>query len=140
MYSQLFKIKPTEEIIQTLLECLCLCNINDNTEFTIEKLETNNCIDNFKLIENSLKIFYIPCKAKMYLGKYEYKNIITVSRQLLKTIDYTIYSKEKYSNKKKYLIYTLGKIEDKSNNTSTNLESTIKDSSTPENTIYTVNF
>ena len=38
MYSQLFKIKPTEEIIQTLLECLCLCNINDNTEFTIDNI------------------------------------------------------------------------------------------------------
>jgi len=140
MYSQLFKIKPTEEIIQTLLECLCLCDINDNTEFTIEKLETNNCIGKFKLIENALKIFYIPCKAKMYLGKYEYKNIITVSRQLLKTINYTIYSKEKYSNKKKYLIYKLEKVRDKNNNLVNNLESTSGESSTPENTIYTVNF
>ena len=67
----------------------------------------------------------------MYLGKYEYKNIITVSRQLLKTIDYTIYSKEKYSNKKKYLIYKLEKVRDKNNNLVNNLESTSGESSTP---------
>tara|TARA_B110000285_G_C14830281_1_gene470536 strand:- start:24 stop:452 length:429 start_codon:yes stop_codon:yes gene_type:complete len=142
MYSQLFKIKPSEEIIKTLLECMCISDINDNTEFTIEKLETIKCIDNFKLFELALKKIYIPCKVKMYLGKYEYKNIITVFRQLLKTIGYTIFSKEKYSKKQKYLIYKLGKIEDKkhNNNTSTHLEPNIRDSSAPENTIYTVDF
>ena len=113
MYNQLFKTKPTEEIIKKILNCFCLSNIEDNSEFTIIQLESNDTMNNYRMIEDEIKIFYIPCKAKLYFGKYEYKNIITVTRQVLKTVNYTITSKEKYSNKKKYLIYKLISLDEK---------------------------
>jgi hypothetical protein len=138
MYNQLFKIKPSDEIINKILICLSLENLDDNTEFTIEKLELNNVISKYKLIDEEIKRFYIPCKAKLYLSKYEYKNMITVFRQILKTIHYTINGREKYSNKKKFLIYKLCKIEDKNNE-----ESSILTENSVLNTInnkYIVNF
>ena len=51
MYNQLFKIKPTEELINKILNCLSLDNLNDNSEFTIEKLESGNVISKYKLID-----------------------------------------------------------------------------------------
>ena len=113
MYNQLFKTKPTEEIINKILNCFGLSNLEDKGEFTIQQLETIDTIDTYKIIEEELKKFYIPCKSKLYFGKYEYKNIITVGRQILKTANYTITSKEKYSNKKKFLIYNLISLDDK---------------------------
>jgi len=103
MYNQLFKTRPTEAIINKILTCFGLTNLEDKSEFTILQLETNNTMDNYKLIEEEIKKFYIPCKGKIYFDKYEYKNIITVGRQILKTVNYTITTKEKYSNKKKFL-------------------------------------
>ena len=113
MYNQLFKTKPTNEIINKILFCFGLSNLEDRSEFTIQQLETNNTMDNYKSIEEEIKKNYIPCKAKRYFGKYEYKNIITIGRQFLKTVNYTITSKEKYSNKKKYLIYKLISLDEK---------------------------
>ena len=118
MYNQLFKIKPTDEIINKILLCFGLTNLEDKSEFTIQQLETNNTMDNYKIIEEEVKKFYIPFKGKLYFGKYEYKNIITIGRQILKTVNYTITSKEKYSNKKKYLIYKLISLAEKKKNIS----------------------
>tara|TARA_B110001469_G_C9443554_1_gene224490 strand:- start:238 stop:630 length:393 start_codon:yes stop_codon:yes gene_type:complete len=113
MYNQLFKTKPTEEIVNLILNCFGLSNVEDSGEFTIQQLETIQTIDTYKFIEEEIKKYYIPCKAKLYFGKYEYKNIITICRQILKTVNYTIISKEKYCNKKKYLIYKLISLDEK---------------------------
>ena len=96
--------------------CFGLTNIEDKGEFTIQQLETIKTIDKYKLIELEIKGFYIPCKAKLYFGKYEYKNIITIGRQVLKTVNYTIVTKEKYNNKKKFLIYKLISLDEKNKN------------------------
>jgi len=116
MYNQLFKTKPTEEIIGKILTCFGLTNLEDESEFTIQQLENIKTMDNYKLIEEEIKGFYIPCKAKLYFGKYEYKNIITMGRQVLKTANYTMITKEKYNNKKKFLIYKLISLDEKNKN------------------------
>ena len=51
--------------------------------------------------------YYIPCKARTYLNDLNEKNIITILKQFIKTKGYTIISREKYSNKKKFIIYQL---------------------------------
>ena len=109
MYSQTFKNKPTPEIVNKLVSCFGLPNLDCGEEFTLKKLEDNNTVDKYKLIEQELIPYYIPCKAKKYLGKYELKNIITVVRQFLKSQLYNFKTKEKYSNKKKFLIYQIVK-------------------------------
>lgn len=107
MYSQTFKIKPSIDIVIKLVACLGLASIDSCEEFTLKKLEDENIADKYKLIEEELIPFYVPCKARKYLGKYEVKNIITVIRQFLKTQCYNFKTKEKYSNKKKFLVYQI---------------------------------
>ena len=121
MYSQTFKNKPTLEIVNKLVSCFGLPNLDSGDEFTLKKLEDNNTVDKYKLIEQELIPYYIPCKAKKYLGKYELKNIITVVRQFLKSQLYNFKTKEKFSNKKKFLIYQIVKInEEKKEEDNTN--------------------
>jgi len=109
MYSQTFKIKPSIEIINKLLDCIGLSGLDCEEEFTLKKLIENNVIEKFKIIEPELVPFYVPCKARKYLNKYEVKNIITIVRQFLKTCAYNFETKEKYSNKRKFLIYKIVK-------------------------------
>ena len=109
MYSQTFKIKPSIEIINKLLDCIGLSGLDCGEEFTLKKLVENNVIEKFKTIEPELVPFYVPCKARKYLNKYEVKNIITIVRQFLKTCAYNFETKEKYSNKRKFLIYKIVK-------------------------------
>ena len=111
--NQLFKKEPTDEIILKLIQCLGLKDLNDKTEFSKLQMEHINTIIRFKLIEEELKKFYLPCKAKKYLNKYEYKNIITICRQFLKIKNYTLVAKEKYIKTKKYLNYKLITLEEK---------------------------
>jgi hypothetical protein len=109
MYSQTFKIKPSIEIINKLLDCIGLSGLDCGEEFTLKKLVENNVVEKFKTIEPELVPFYVPCKARKYLNKYEVKNIITIVRQFLKTCAYNFETKEKYSNKRKFLIYKIVK-------------------------------
>lgn len=109
MYSQTFKIKPSIEIINKLLDCIGLSGLDCGEEFTLKKLIENNVVEKFKTIEPELVPFYVPCKARKYLNKYEVKNIITIVRQFLKTCAYNFQTKEKYSNKRKFLIYKIVK-------------------------------
>ena len=110
MYSQTFKNKPNIEIVIKLVSCLGLSDLNCTDEFTLKKIEENNIVEKYKAIEQELVQYYIPCKAKKYLGKYEVKNIVTVIRQFLKSHLYNFKTKEKYANKKKFLIYKIVKI------------------------------
>jgi hypothetical protein len=109
MYSQTFKIKPSIEIINKLLDCIGLSGLDCGEEFTLKKLVENNVVEKFKTIEPELVPFYVPCKARKYLNKYEVKNIITIVRQFLKTCAHNFETKEKYSNKRKFLIYKIVK-------------------------------
>jgi hypothetical protein len=52
-----------------------------------------------------LKEHYINCKAKKYLENLDPKRAVTVLRQLLKSINYNLVSKEKYANGRKFLEY-----------------------------------
>ena len=49
--------------------------------------------------------YYIPCKSKKYLKDLNEKKCITLLRQFLKVHNFTLMSKEKYVNGKKYLFY-----------------------------------
>ena len=54
-----------------------------------------------------LKLFYIPCKAKIYLDVITTKRSITILRQIVRLFNYNIKSSEKYVSKKKQVAYQL---------------------------------
>ena len=69
--NQLFRRNPDRYIISDLLKI-----------FNIESLE----------------VYYIPCKSKVYLNDIDEKKCITILRQFLKYMDYNLKLKEKYVN------------------------------------------
>ena len=112
MKDQLFKLVPTEEILDKLLKCFGLDNINDKKYFTRNDLKKIKSIENINKIKNNLEEFYLPCKSKIYLNNLTEKKIITLLRHFIKYKNYKLISQEKYMNKTKIIIYQLIKKND----------------------------
>ena len=105
--NQLFKKIPTLELIISVINCFGLETLTDHRSFSrkdLIKLETVKQINYLKPI---LERYYLPCKARNYLSDLNEKNVITVLRQILKTRDYTINSREKYMKGDKFIIYNI---------------------------------
>lgn len=112
---QLFTKSPTDDIILKIINCFGLTDINDNTEFSQIDMNQQNTLVKFNNLKSELEEYYLPCKRNIYLKNINYKSIITITRQFLKTIDYTLDSREKYIKSKKYLIYKLITLFEKQN-------------------------
>lgn len=105
--SQLFKVYPTKEITEKLLENFGIKGIDDNHSFTRENLSDLNTIEKLNGMYDELIRYYIPCKRRKYLVDLNEKKCITILRQFLKIQNYTLMSKEKYINNKKILFYQI---------------------------------
>jgi hypothetical protein len=105
--NQLFIIKPPQDIILKILTTLGIVDLKDNHEFSVLDMTAIDTVKKLKELEPEIQKYYLPCKKKVYLTNWNYKTCITISRQFLKTIDYDIYSREKFINNKKYLLYKL---------------------------------
>tara|TARA_B100001094_G_scaffold174774_1_gene168944 strand:+ start:1693 stop:2082 length:390 start_codon:yes stop_codon:yes gene_type:complete len=113
MKNQLFKKEPDNEIIDKLLEGFGLESLNDCRHFSRDDLKKLDTVEKLYEIKKELNNYYIPCKARTYLNDLNEKNIITILKQFIKVKGYTIISREKYSNKKKFIIYQLITLEQK---------------------------
>lgn len=112
--NQLFKVEPSKELIDKLLVCFNLDNLDDKKMFSSIEMDLISTKTKFLLLLDELKEIYIPCKYRIYFKDLDnYKNLITISRQILKTINYTFNSKEKYKKGTKYLYYYLIHCEEK---------------------------
>ena len=105
MKNQLFKVSPDLKITEKILKNFGINDINDNHSFTRINLRDLNTVDKINEMEEELRRYYIPCKAKLYLININEKKCITILRQFLKIHNYTLMSKEKYIKGKKSLFY-----------------------------------
>ena len=107
MKNQLFRRNPDRYIINDLMLIFNIKSLDDeNFHFTKQDLINLNIIDKINNIREKLEIYYLPCKAKMYLENLTEKKCITILRQFLKYIDYNLKLKEKYiKGTKNYLYY-----------------------------------
>jgi hypothetical protein len=107
MKSQLFRRNPDRYIINDLMVIFNIKSLDDGDfYFTKQDLTNLNIIDKMNNIKEKLEIYYLPCKAKVYLKDLNEKKCITILRQFLKYIDYNLKLKEKYiKGKKNYLYY-----------------------------------
>ena len=107
MKNQLFKRNPDRYIISDLMEIFNIKSLDDTTfYFTKHDLINNKIIDKLENIKDKLMVYYLPCKAKLYLKDINVKKCITILRQFLKHMDYNLDPKEKYiDGKKNYLYY-----------------------------------
>lgn len=106
--NQLFRKLPSKELALELINAFGLNGFDDYNNFSrkdIIALKTINIIE--RDLKSKLKICYLPCKARTYLSNINVKNSITILRQVLKTHNYNISSKEKYIKGDKFIIYQL---------------------------------
>jgi hypothetical protein len=107
MINQLFINKPTEAIIIRCVELLGWVSFTDKRILIRTDLDNLQIAAKFKNIINELRQFYLPCKQDKYLSIINTKSVITIVRQLLKTIGYNIRGIEKVIDNKKEMIYKL---------------------------------
>ena len=105
--NQLFRTMPDRSFVITLLNLYGIEDFNDTRYFTRENLETLNTVEELKELEDKLKDYYIPCKAKTYLEEITIPRSIVILRQFLKCHGYTLFSKEKFIKSKKHTIYKI---------------------------------
>ena len=99
MKSQLFRRNPDRYIISDIMEIFNIKSLDDEEfNFTKQDILNSDIIEKIIKLKDKLLIYYIPCKAKMYLENINEKRCITILRQFLKYIEYNLMMKEKYIN------------------------------------------
>ena len=106
--NQLFKKKPSKELIIEILNIYGIEDFNDSKQFTRKDLEKLDLCNNFNSLSSKLKKnIILPCKFKIYLQNINIKKSITLVRQLLKLYDYNVKSNEKYIKGEKIIVYQI---------------------------------
>ncbi len=100
----IFREKVTSEDVEHVLRILQFSGLSDSQVFSARDIH----VDDFGEALLYLESLYIPCKAKKYLyGEMTPHRILTVMRQLLRAVGYTIQSHEKTSNGVKEMVYQI---------------------------------
>lgn len=110
--NQLFKKKPTIDLINKLLNSFNVESINSDRIFSTKTLELHNAIIKSKPLLKELSDYYLPCKKKVYFCSLTNKKLITIIKQLLRLHNYKLISIEKYSNGNKFIVYQIKSEED----------------------------
>lgn len=111
-YFQLFCGTPSTDFMEALLACYGLRGFQDNTEFSKNDLIEQKTIDKLEELLPEMVMYYIPCKAKIYLNDINEKRAITILTQFLKLFGYRMLRKERLVSKKKVIYYKIQKTED----------------------------
>lgn len=119
---QLFKKIPSNDLFYKILNAFGLNDLDDSKSFSRKDLCYMKTVDKICELKSELEEYYIPCKARTYLSYLNEKNVITILRQILKTRNYTIASREKYMKGNKFIIYSLCKAEVKNYKPSDNIK------------------
>ena len=110
---QLFKKHPSDELFIKILNSFGLKNLEDSRSFSRKDLSVLKTVDGINKIKDELRLCYLPCKSRTYLNGLNEKNVVTVLRQILRTRNFTILSREKYMRGEKFIIYSLIPLETK---------------------------
>ncbi len=106
--NQLFKENIDIDFLLRLISFYGYKSLNDTLQFTINDLEKLGTHYKLMEISDTLKDFYLPCKAHIYLDDLNCHKAITILRQILKLFSIKLISKQKYIFKKKTTIYSIG--------------------------------
>lgn len=107
MINQLFIDKPPDSIILSSIILLGWSSLTDKRTLSRSDLDNQQISIKFINIINELRQYYLPCKQYKYLNNINTKSIITIVRQLLKTIGYNIRGIERVIDNKKEMVYKL---------------------------------
>ena len=105
--NQLFNNVVDDAVLQQILDCFGLRGLNDRRSFKKQDLVVIRTVSKLNDLKETLKHYYMSCKANIYLENLTEKKTITVLRQVVRLFDYHIASKEKNINNKKVIYYSL---------------------------------
>ena len=105
--NQLFKTLPPDDLCLDVLKAFGLQSFDDTTNFSKKDLEVLGTVEKLYTLKPRLEEHYIPCKARTYLNDITPKNSITILRQILRCVNKTISSKEKYIRQTKFVVYQI---------------------------------
>lgn len=89
--NQLFREKPSEELVYRYCHLFGLSGMRDTKWFNKQDMARNSTIQRIHTtILDDLKKLYIGCKARSYLTDIDDNLAITVLRQLVRTLGYTV--------------------------------------------------
>jgi hypothetical protein len=111
--NQLFVKRVDTDVLLDLLKCFGLDDFNDKRLFSRCDLIQHATLLKIELMKPQLEQYYLPCKAKMYLGVINEKRAITILKQVLRLHGYFLISREKNVNNKKIIFYQLINEKDK---------------------------
>ena len=106
-FYQLFKSVPPTSFLQELLNCYGVRGLDDASEFSKFTLKDRNTVNKLIDLLPEMVIYYIPCKAKKYLGEIDEDRAITILRQFLRLYEYELSKKERVVQKRKIIYYSL---------------------------------
>ena len=100
----LFREYVSREKVGEVLQLLNFDGPTDSRLFTVKDVN----ISKFEMAILILEPYYIPCKAKKYLyGDLTQHRILTVLRQILKPIGFTLHGQERTIGRKKETFYQI---------------------------------
>jgi hypothetical protein len=105
--NQLFKQKPSIEVVIELLNLYGIDGLDDDKQFNRNNLINLCLIDNLNNFKSKLIEYYLPCKRKVYLEDLTIKKSITILRQILKLYDYVVKSNERWIKGEKIIVYQI---------------------------------
>ncbi len=105
--NQLFTRVIDLQVVNNLVRCLGLSDINDQRTFTRYDLRRVNAVARVQDMVPVLQTFYIPCKARLYLTEITEKKVITVVKQVLRLHGYCVIAKEKNVGTRKVIMYRI---------------------------------
>ena len=80
-YLQLFCDLPSEQFVIHLLKCYGVQSLNDSHEFNKGDLVELKTVDKLNDLIPELILYYLPCKAKIYLNDITEKRAVTILSQ-----------------------------------------------------------
>lgn len=102
---QLFKKIPDNEFIEKICNIYGIRNLDTSYTFTLKDLESRGTVKKLNDMSSEISEYYLNCKFKKYMKELDEKRSITILRHFLKPLEYKVFSREKYSNNQKYLLY-----------------------------------
>jgi len=109
---QLFCDIPRIERLNELLNCYGIRDLTDTHEFCKGDLTELGTVDKVIELIPELMLYYLPCKANIYLSEITEKRAITILSQFLKLFKHRLLRNEKIVNKKKIIYYRILRLED----------------------------
>ncbi len=106
--NQLFKKRPTIELVLQLLKLLKINNLEETKYKSFSKNDiTPAVLSEMENMKHIFEDYYIKCKFDIYFTFIDQKKVVTILRQCLKAIDYKLSSRKEYISGKRLIVYSV---------------------------------